>query len=187
MAKIHPSADVSPSATLGENVKVWQQVQIREGATVGDNCNIGKGAYIGVDVPVGANCKIHNYSLLHEGTVVADGVFVGPHVCFANDMYPRAITPDGKIKTDADWHMEETRVGYGASIGARSVIMPGITIGTFALIGAGSVVTHDVPPYTLVRGNPARIAGHVCACGTPSETAATGADGTTIWVCEKCA
>ena len=185
-AKVHPSADVAPGATLGENVKVWQQAQIRPGAAVGANSNVGKGAYIGVDVQVGANCKIHNYALLHEGTTVADGVFVGPHVCFANDRYPRAITPDGKLKSGDDWHCEEARVGYGAAIGARSVVMPGINIGTFALVGSGSVVTHDVPAYALVRGNPARQAGWVCACGTPSETAVTKADGTTAYVCPQC-
>ena len=131
----------------------------------------------GLDVAIGANCKIHNYSLVHEGVIVEEGVFVGPHVVFANDMYPRAINPDGTQKSTDDWHCETTVVEYGASIGARSVIIPGVRIGQFALVGAGSVVTRDVAPFTLVRGNPARPAGHVCGCARPSEEARTAADG----------
>ncbi len=169
MTTIHPSADVSPEAHLGEGVRVWQQAQVRAGARVGDHCNVGKGAYIGLDVQIGANCKIHNYALVHEGVTIEDGVFVGPHVCFANDRYPRAITPDGQLKTGADWHLDGGYVEHGASLGARSVILPGVRVGRFALVGAGSVVTQDVPAYGLVRGNPARLVGHVCACGKPTE------------------
>ncbi len=166
---IHPSADVSPEAHLGAGVRVWQQAQVRAGASVGDGCNIGKGAYVGTDVRIGANCKIHNYALVHEGVTIEDGVFVGPHVCFANDRYPRAVTPDGRLKTGSDWDLAGSHVEYGASLGARSVILPGVRVGRFALVGAGSVVTKDVPAYGLVRGNPARLVGHVCACGRPTE------------------
>jgi acetyltransferase-like isoleucine patch superfamily enzyme len=187
MIKIHPTADVADSAVLGDGVRVWQQVQVRDNARIGANSNIGKGVYIGIDVTVGANCKIHNYALLHEGAVVADGVFVGPHVVFANDMYPRAINPDGTVKGVEDWHMEATTVEYGAAIGARSVLLPGVTIGKFALVGAASVVTKDVPPYGLVRGHPARLVGHVCACGRPSEDARARRDGEVVFVCPECA
>jgi UDP-2-acetamido-3-amino-2,3-dideoxy-glucuronate N-acetyltransferase len=186
MITIHPSADVAESAVLGDGVRVWQQVQIRDNARVGANCNIGKGVYIGLDVVVGANCKIHNYSLLHEGAIVDDGVFVGPHVVFANDMYPRAINPDGTLKGVEDWHMATTRVEFGAAIGTRSVLLPGITVGKFALVGAASVVTKDVPPYGLVRGHPARVVGYVCACARPSVDARTLASGETVYVCPKC-
>ena len=187
MTTIHPSADVAPSARLGENVRVWQQAQVRDGARIGDNCNIGKGAYVGLDVEIGANCKIHNYALVHEGIVIEGGVFVGPHVCFANDRYPRAINPDGSLKTAAEWEMAGSIVEYGASIGARSVILPGVRIGRFALVAAGSVVTHDVPPYGLVRGNPARLVGHVCACGKPSHDARPTPSDPTATICAECA
>ena len=187
MIKIHETSDVSPNAQIGDGTRVWQQVQIRDGAKIGPGCNIGKGVYVGLDVAIGANCKIHNYSLVHEGVIVEDGVFVGPHVVFANDMYPRAINPDGTQKSTDDWHCETTVVEYGASIGARSVIIPGVRIGKFALIGAGSVVTRDVAPFTLVRGNPARPAGYVCGCARPSEEARSAADGSTVYVCEVCA
>ncbi len=177
---------MAPSARLGENVRVWQQAQIRDGARIGDNCNIGKGAYVGLDVEIGANCKIHNYALVHEGIVIGDGVFVGPHVCFANDRYPRAINPDGSLKTEAEWEMTGSAVEYGASVGARSVILPGVRIGRFALVAAGSVVTRDVPAYGLVRGNPARLVGHVCACGKPSRDARPAPSGQTVYVCADC-
>jgi len=186
MAKVHFTADVAHGAELGENVRVWQQAQIRENAHIGDNCNIGKGAYVGVGVTVGANCKIHNYALLHEGAQIADGVFVGPHVVFANDLYPRAINPDGTQKDASDWEMTPTIVEYGAAIGARSVILPGVTIGRFALVAAGSVVTRDVPAYGLVRGHPARLAGYVCACGRPSSDARTTGPNETVYVCPAC-
>jgi acetyltransferase-like isoleucine patch superfamily enzyme len=187
MTTIHPTADVAESAVLGEGVRVWQQAQIRDNARIGAGCNIGKGAYIGLGVVVGANCKIHNYALLHEGAIVADGVFVGPHVVFANDMYPRAINPDGTLKNADDWRQETTRVEYGASVGARSVLLPGVTVGAHALVGAGSVVTRDIPPFGLVVGNPARLVGHVCACGLPSDDDVDIPGGEVIYVCEKCA
>ncbi len=186
MIKVHESADVADGAIVGDGTRIWQQAQIREGAKIGPGCNIGKGVYVGIDVVVGANCKIHNYSLLHEGAVIGEGVFVGPHVVFANDMYPRAINPDGSQKSANDWHMETTTVDYGAAIGARSVILPGVHIGKFALIGAGSVVTHDVPAFGLVRGHPARLAGHVCACGKPSKESRTSIKGEQIYVCAEC-
>ena len=186
MAFIHPSADVSPDAEIGDNTRIWQQAQVRDGAKIGEGCNIGKGAYIGVGVQIGANCKIHNSALVHEGITIAAGVFVGPQVCFANDLYPRAINADGSLKSEAEWELTPSQVEYGASIGARSVILPGVTIGRFALVGAGSVVTKDVPAYGLVRGNPARLAGHVCACGRPSREARTSAPGETIYVCPEC-
>ena len=162
---IHPSADVSDRATIGEGTRVWSQAQIREGATLGEGCNIGKNVYIDFDVSIGSMVKIQNNSSVYHGVTVEAGVVIGPHVCFCNDMTPRAITPDGRLKGNDDWEVGPTVVRYGASVGAGSIILPNVTIGRFALIGAGSVVTHSVPDHALVYGNPARPHGYVCACG----------------------
>lgn len=161
---IHPSAEVSPDAIVGEGTRIWRQAHIREYAHVGESCNIGKGVYIDAHVQIGSNVKIQNHASIFEGVTLEDGVFIGPHVCFTNDMFPRAITPDGKLKSADDWEITPTLVKYGASIGAGAIIVCGITIGSFALIGAGSVVTRDVPPHALVFGNPARQHGYVCRC-----------------------
>lgn len=161
---IHPTSEVSPDAHIGESTRIWRQVQVREHAEIGENCNIGQGVYIDSHVRIGSNVKIQNYVSVFEGVTLQDGVFVGPHVCFTNDMLPRAITPEGKLKSTDDWVITPTLVKYGASIGAGSIIICGITIGEFALIGAGSVVTRDVPPHGLVFGNPARLHGYVCRC-----------------------
>ena len=161
---VHPGAEVSPDAHVGAGTRIWRQVQVREHAHIGETCNIGKGVYIDAHVRIGSNVKIQNHVSVFEGVTLEDGVFVGPHVCFTNDLLPRAITPDGKLKSADDWEITPTLVKYGASIGAGSVIICGITIGEFALIGAGSVVTRDVPPHALVFGNPARQHGYVCRC-----------------------
>lgn len=161
---VHPTAEVSRDAHIGAGTRVWGQVQVREHAEIGENCNIGKGVYIDSHVRIGSNVKIQNHVSVFEGVTLEDGVFVGPHVCFTNDMLPRAITPDGKLKSVDDWEITPTLVKYGASIGAGSIIICGITIGNFALIGAGSVVTRDVPQHGLVFGNPARQHGYVCRC-----------------------
>jgi acetyltransferase-like isoleucine patch superfamily enzyme len=120
--------------------------------------------YIGVGVRLGANCKIQNQALLYEGLELGDGVFVGPQVCFTNDLRPRAVNPDLSLKSAEDWELVSTHVGEGASIGARSVIIAGVSIGRWALVGAGSVVTRDVPDHALVFGSPARLQGWVCRC-----------------------
>ena len=159
---VHPTAEVSSDAHVGKETRIWRHVHVREHASVGEQCNIGKGVYIDSHVHIGSRVKIQNNVSIFEGVTVEDGVFIGPHVCFTNDMTPRAITPDGALKGSEDWQVTPTLVKYGASIGAGSVIVCGITIGTFALIGAGSVVTRDVPPYALVFGNPARLHGYVC-------------------------
>jgi acetyltransferase-like isoleucine patch superfamily enzyme len=170
-ARIHPTADVSPGASIGDGASVWHQAQVREGAVVGPGCIIGKGVYVGAGVHVGANCKVQNYSCLYEGTTLEDGVFVGPEVVFTNDRYPRAINPDGGIKSADDWHLEGTTVAYGAAIGSRSVILPGLHIGHWALVAAGSVVTKDVPAHALVAGTPATRRGWVCVCAHPLDGA----------------
>ncbi len=167
--RIHPTSDVSPKATIGEGSSIWHQAQIRENVHLGQNCIIGKGVYIDFDVFLGDNVKVQNYVSIYHGVTIEDGVFVGPHVCFTNDMRPRAINPDGSLKSADDWILSKTLIGRGAALGANSTIRCGIIIGKWAMIGAGSVVTRDVPDHGLVWGNPARLHGFVCACGSKLE------------------
>jgi len=164
-AIIHPTAEVSPLATIGEGTRIWHQAQVRERARIGRSCIIGKGVYIDFDVVIGDRVKIQNGVSIYHGATIEDGVFVGPHACLTNDKLPRAITPDGELKRDADWEVGRILVRYGASIGAGVIILPGVTVGRFAMVGAGAVVTRDVTAHALVVGNPARLAGFVCACG----------------------
>ena len=163
---VHPTADVHPDAVIGDGCRIWHQAQVREGALLGPGCIVGKGAYIGEHVTVGANCKIQNYACLYPGVTLEDGVFIGPQVVFTNDRLPRAINPDGSLKSDADWQIGPTTVRHGASLGSRAVVLPGLTIGRWALVGAGAVVTKDVQDHALVAGNPAVPIGWVCVCAT---------------------
>ena len=158
---IHKTAVVSKKAKIGEGTKVWHHAQIREGARIGRSCIISKGVYIDTGVSIGNNVKIQNYVSIYHGVIIEDGVFIGPHVCFTNDLRPRAINPDGSIKSADDWVMGETIVRKGAALGANSTVLCGVTIGRWAMIGAGSVVTKNVPDYGLVIGNPARLCGFV--------------------------
>ncbi len=164
---IHPTADVSPEARIGEGTRIWHQAQVREGAVIGAQCNIGKGVYIDRDVVIGDRVKVQNRASIYRGVTIGDGVYIGPHVAFSNDKYPRAVNLDGSAKSDDDWQLVPTLVREGASIGAGAVVLPGVTIGPWALVGAGAVVTRDVPEQALVIGNPARVAGRVCICGRP--------------------
>jgi len=177
---IHPTADVSPRARLGVGTKVWHQAQVREGVVLGRNCILGKGVYVDIDVQIGDNVKIQNYSSIYHGVTLESGVFVGPHVVFTNDKSPRAVNPDGSLKSDDDWELGHVLVREGASLGAGAIIVTGVTIGRFALVGAGAVVTKDVPDHGLVYGNPARLAGYVCACGQKLTQ-----EGDT-WTCPAC-
>jgi len=164
--RIHPTADVSPLAHIGDGTSIWHHAQIRERVSIGSNCVVSKGVYVDADVVIGNNVKIQNYVSVYHGVTLENGVFCGPHCVFTNDKVPRAANPDGSLKSGSDWTVTQTRVREGASLGANATIMCGVTIGRWAMIGAGSVVTRDVPDYGLVWGNPARLHGFVCACGT---------------------
>jgi UDP-2-acetamido-3-amino-2,3-dideoxy-glucuronate N-acetyltransferase len=184
-AAIHETAEVSDEAQIGEGTKVWHQAQIRENARVGANCVIGKGVYVDFNVVIGNNVKIQNGASIYHGVTIEDGVFIGPQACLTNDKYPRAITPAGQLKQDQDWEVGRITVKYGASVGARAVVLPDTVVGRFAMIGAGAVVTRDVPDHGLVQGNPARLAGFVCKCGRKLVERGRDEEFTEMW-CPLC-
>lgn len=147
---------VSDDVKLGKDVKLANFVNLY-GCSIGDNTKIGAFVEIQKNASVGANCKVSSHTFICEGVTVEDCVFIGHNVTFINDTYPRAATPEGNLKAEEDWKVEPTLVKKGASIGSGATILSNITIGEHAIIGAGSVVTKDVPPDTIVAGNPARI------------------------------
>ena len=163
--KIHPTAEVSEQAEIGEGTTIWHQAQVREGAQIGRNCILGKGVYVDTGVTLGDKVKVQNYVSIYQGVTLEDGVFCGPHCVFVNDKWPCAINADGSLKAAEDWELAPTLVKRGASIGTNAVIICGVTVGEWAMIGAGAVVSRDVPDYGLVWGNPARLHGFVCPCG----------------------
>jgi len=163
--QIHPTASVHEAAELGPDVAVWHFAQVREGARIGAETSVGMGSYVDVGVVLGRRCKLQNHVCTFRGLSVEDGVFLGPAVVFTNDLHPRAVNPDGSLKGDGDWTASPTRVETGASVGANATIACGIVLGAHSMVGAGSVVTRDVPAHGLVRGNPARLVGFVGKAG----------------------
>ncbi len=154
---VHATANVSDQATIGSDTKIWINVQIRENVTIGTNCIVSKDVYLDHGVSIGNNCKIQNSVSIYSGVTIEDDVFVGPNVAFTNDKVPRAF--------NLNWKVTPTLVKKGASIGANATIVCGITIESYAMVAAGSVVTKDVPSHALVMGNPARVIAYVCECG----------------------
>jgi UDP-2-acetamido-3-amino-2,3-dideoxy-glucuronate N-acetyltransferase len=163
--RIVSSADVAESAVIGAGSSIWHLAQVREDAHLGENCVVGRGAYIGTGVSLGNNCKVQNYALVYEPAVLADGVFIGPAVVLTNDTYPRAINPDGSIKSAHDWEPVGVTIREGAAIGARAVCVAPVTIGAWATVAAGAVVVSDVLDFALVAGVPARRIGWVGKAG----------------------
>lgn len=178
MSRILPSADIDEGAQIGEGTTVWHLAQVRAGAVVGQGCVIGRGAYIGDGATVGNNCKVQNYALVYEPAVLEDGVFIGPAAVLTNDEYPRAVNPDGSPKDPGDWRAVGVSIGRGASVGARVVCIAPVTVGAWATLAAGAVVTADVPAHALMVGVPARRVGWVGEAGVPLKP--QGAD---LWVC----
>ncbi|MFF5793535.1 acyltransferase [Paeniglutamicibacter sp. NPDC012692] len=167
MTHVEESADVAFSAFLGAETNIWHLAQVREDAVLGEQCNVGRGAYIGPGVRLGNRCKIQNYALVYEPAVLGDGVFIGPAVVLTNDLFPRAINPDGTLKSGDDWEMVGVTVGQGAAIGARAVCIAPLNIGKWATVAAGAVVTKDVPDFAIVAGVPAKRVGWVGQAGHP--------------------
>lgn len=153
----HPSAIVSESAIIGNGTKIWINVQIRENAQIGENCILSKDVYIDHSVKIGNRCKIQNSVSIYNGVEIGDDVFVGPNVSFTNDKVPRAF--------NLEWKITPTCVENGVSIGANATVVCGVIIGEFAMIAAGSVVTKNVAPFTLVMGNPARAISQIDRMG----------------------
>tara|TARA_R110000823_G_scaffold91397_1_gene201458 strand:+ start:1486 stop:1989 length:504 start_codon:yes stop_codon:yes gene_type:complete len=154
---IDPTANVSLDAKIGAGTKVWINTQIRENTSIGNNCILSKDVYIDAGVTIGDGCKIQNSVSVYQGVTIENEVFVGPNVCFTNDKVPRAF--------NTDWKITETLVKTGASLGANATIVCGITLGEYSMVAAGSVVTKDVPPYSLVVGNPARVVAKIDKAG----------------------
>jgi UDP-2-acetamido-3-amino-2,3-dideoxy-glucuronate N-acetyltransferase len=167
--QVQPTADVDDSAVLGVGTSVWHLAQIRENARLGRDCIVGRGAYVGPGVIIGDNVKLQNYALVYEPARLEDNVFIGPAVVLTNDLYPRSVDVSGKLKRPADWDALGVEVREGASVGARAVVVAGRSIGRWALVAAGAVVTRDVPDFALVAGTPARRIGWVGHAGVRLE------------------
>jgi acetyltransferase-like isoleucine patch superfamily enzyme len=149
-------SSISPDVKLGQGVKLSKFINLY-GCQIGDETKIGAFVEIQKNSSVGRRCKISSHTFVCEGVTIEDNVFIGHGVMFINDSYPRATTPDGGLQTEKDWHVETTTVKRGASIGSGATILSKVVIGENSIVGAGSVVTRDVPPNTIVAGNPARV------------------------------
>ncbi|GAA2248002.1 MULTISPECIES: acyltransferase [Streptomyces] len=180
--RIAPGAQVDDTAVLSPGTTVWELAQIREGAVLGSDCVVGRGVYVGPRVKIGRRVKLQNYALVYEPAELADGVFVGPAVVLTNDHHPRAVDADGRPKRAGDWDAVGVRVAEGASLGARSVCVAPVSIGRWAMVAAGAVVTRDVPDFALVAGVPARRIGWV---GQAGERLRALPDRMGVWACPR--
>lgn len=178
--RIAATADVADDVTIGRGTRIWDLAQVREGAVLGRSCVLGRGAYVGLGVRIGNYTKIQNYALVYEPAVLEEGVFVGPAAVLTNDLHPRAISPLGEPKNASDWTPVGVVLREGASLGARSVCVAPLTVGRWAMVAAGAVVTSDVPDYALVAGVPARRIGWVGPEGLRLVAADDG-----IWTCPR--
>lgn len=176
---IDNSARVDETAVIGSGTKIWAFVQVAEYAEIGKDCIVGNGAYIDRHVIVGNNVRIHNKALLYQGVQIEDDVFIGPAVCFTNDRWPRS----GKTR---DLKGVKWTVGKGACLGANVTVLPDIQIGRYAVVGAGSLVSKDVPDYALVYGNPAVLKGVTCSCRYVYQKSFPEGASSTTFECEKC-
>ena len=166
-ARFADSAEIHTSASVGDGTVIWDLSQVREGASIGTSCVVGRGVYVDEGVVVGDRCKIQNSAQLFAPARLGSGVFVGPGAILTNDVYPRAITPEGALKGASDWDPVGVSVDDGASLGAGCIVLSGVSIGRWAVVGAGAVVTRDVPAHALVVGSPARRLAWVGRSGTP--------------------
>lgn len=158
---IHETANVSEDTKIGDGTKVWINAQIREDVKIGSECIISKDTYIDTQVKIGDGCKIQNSVSIYAGVNIENDVFVGPNACFTNDKVPRAF--------NLEWKITPTLIKQGVSIGANATIVCGVTIGEYAMVAAGSVVTKDVEPYSLVMGNPAKHYSYIDKMGNKIE------------------
>ena len=154
--RVHESSVVSDKAVIGDDTQIWLFCQVRENVRIGKGCVFGKGVYVDSHVVIGDNVKVQNNASIYVGVTIEDGVFVGPHVCFTNDKVPRAVNADMTLKGADDWKVTPTLIKAGAALGANATIVCGVTVGKWAMVASGSVVTKDVPDHALVMGNPAR-------------------------------
>jgi len=157
---MNPYECIAPDVKLGQDVRLSKFINLY-GCEVGDQTKIGAFVEIQKNAMVGKRCKISSHTFICEGVTIEDNVFIGHGVMFINDSYPRATAADGKLQTEADWKVERTVVKKGASIGSGATILSNISIGENAIVGAGSVVTKDVPPNCIVAGNPAKLLRHI--------------------------
>jgi acetyltransferase-like isoleucine patch superfamily enzyme len=164
-ARIHETVDLEANVSVGARTSIWHRAQVRTGARIGDDCIIGRDAFIDEGVVIGDRVKIQNAALVYHGATVEDGVFIGPNAILTNDRFPRAEAADGTLARANDWTVSPIQLRHGASIGAGAVVVAGNDVGRYATVGAGAVVTRDVPDHALVAGNPARRIGWVCSCG----------------------
>ncbi|MEV7782619.1 N-acetyltransferase [Kitasatospora sp. NPDC088351] len=179
-ARVEPGADVDGRAVLGAGTTVWHLAQVREDAVIGADRVIGRGAHVGPGVRIGDRVELQNHALVHEPAMAEDGVFIGPAAVLTNDLHPRSVVEDGRLKRGDDWHAQGVTLREGCSAGGRAVLVTGVTAGRRALVAAGGVVHRDVPDFALVAGVPARRIKWVGRAGEPLEP-----DGPGRWRCPR--